>query len=99
MDYKHPFGKAIMYTIVLCAVMHLSLSFFYGAVHGDIDTVNMFHVLGLDLFWPSLGTGTLNAALGVVMIVGAWAAVGALLYWRERRIARERKPAKKPKGE
>jgi len=79
MGYNNPYGKAVLYAIVLFAVAHLALSLFYGIVHSDPEIANMFHVLGIDLFWPQLGTGSLNAILGVVMIVGVWVLVGYLL--------------------
>ncbi|USN96199.1 MAG: hypothetical protein H6797_03925 [Candidatus Nomurabacteria bacterium] len=79
MGYNHPFGKAVLYAIVLFAVAHLALSLFYGIVHSDPEIANMFHVLGIDLFWPQLGLGRLNAVLGVVMIVAVWLFVGLML--------------------
>lgn len=94
MGHEHPFGKAVWYAIVLFAVTHLALSLFYGIAHGDPDFANMFHVLGIDLFWPALGTGGLNALLGVIMIVATWAIVGALL-WQVHKNDGKEKPTKK----
>lgn len=84
MGYNHPFAKAVFYSIVLCAVMHVSISFFVGITTGSLLHINMFHVLGIDLIWPKLGYGSLNAALGVVMIVSIWAVIAALLVWRDK---------------
>lgn len=95
MGYNHPFGKAVLYAIVLFAVAHLALSLFYGIIHSDTEITNMFHVLGIDLFWPQLGTGKLNAILGVVMIVGVWALVGFLLAAANNNASK--KPAKEDK--
>lgn len=81
MGHDHPFGKAVVYSIVLFAVTHLALSLFYGITHGDPDFANMFHILSFDLLWPELGKGALNATLGAVMIVALWALVAAIL-WR-----------------
>lgn len=75
--------KAIMYLIVACAVTHLSLSLFYGLVNGQVESANMFHILGVDLFWPEIGEGTFNAVLGVVLIASIWIIVSALLRWRD----------------
>ena len=97
MGITNPFGKAVLYAIVLSAVAHLVVSLFYGVLHGDMDVVNMFHVLGFDLFWPNLGSGLFNATLGVLMIVVIWLAVGGTLYWRDRRADAARKAAKKHK--
>ncbi len=96
MNNNHPFAKAVFYSIVLFAVGHLALSFFYGIFHGDTQIVNMFHVLSLDLIWPSLGSGLLNAVLAVVMIVAFWVVVGSLLLWRDKRAdaLRKEKPKK-----
>ena len=102
MGHEHPFGKAVWYAIVLFAVTHLALSLFYGLLHGDHDIANMFHVLSFDLIWPALGKGPLNAVFGVVMIVGAWAIMGALLwkiYQGKDAETEIIKPAKKSKSE
>lgn len=97
MGHDHPFGKAVWYAIVIFAVTHLALSLFYGIAHDDPDFANMFHVLSFDLIWPSLGTGALNAALGVIMIVAVWALMGVLLrYIHQHDTAKKhKKPAQK----
>lgn len=90
--HDHPLGKAVLYSIVLFAITHLALSFFYGILHGDSEIANMFHVLSFDLIWPSLGKGPLNALLGVVMIVAVWAVIAAML------LNIHKKQTGKPKG-
>lgn len=90
MGYGNPFGKAVMYTIVLFAVTHLAVSFFAGMWQGDIAIINMFHVLGLDLIWPTLGVGAFNSVLGVVFIVGVWAVIGIILHWRDIHAEKQR---------
>ena len=91
MGYGNPFGKAVMYTIVLFAVTHLAVSFFVGMWQGDIAIINMFHVLGLDLIWPELGMGALNSVLGVFLIVGTWGIIGWILRWRDITADKKRK--------
>ncbi len=95
MGNYNPFVKAIFYSIVLFAVIHLAFSFFYGMIHGDTEITNMFHILGLDLAWPNLGTGKVNSFLGVVMTVGVWAIIGYTLHWRDKRADKLRKASKK----
>lgn len=85
MGSYHPFLKAIPYTIILCAIIHLLLSFFYGLIHGDINSMNMFHVLGFDLFWPELGQGALNLLLGALLVITVGMTVALVLQWRDKR--------------
>jgi hypothetical protein len=94
MGHDHPFGKAVWYAIVLFAVTHLALSLFYGIFNGDPNFANMFHVLGIDLFWPALGKGGLSALAGVVMIVAAWAIIGWLLWYIDKK---SKKPGEREK--
>ncbi len=97
MGYGNPFGKAVLYTIVLFAVTHLAVSFFAGMWNGDTTLANMFHVLGLDLIWPELGKGALNSVFGVILIVGAWITIGCTLHWRDV-TADKKRAASKHKG-
>lgn len=93
---NYPFYvKSIFYLIVAFAITHLSLSLFYGLMHGDTEAVNMFHILGFDLFWPALGTGTFNAVLGAVLVSSAWVILSLVLRWRDVR-ADELRTAAKP---
>ncbi len=94
MGNYNPFVKAIFYSIVLFAVIHLAFSFFYGIIHGDTEITNMFHILGLDLAWPNLGSGKVNGFLGVVMTVSVWAIIGCILQWRDGRADKLRKATK-----
>ena len=106
MGHDHPLGKAVWYAIVLFAVTHLALSLFYAIFNGDPNYANMFHVLSIDLIWPALGRGGLNAVFGVVMIVIAWAIVAGLLVYIDRaektvtdEKAVKKKPRKAPEGD
>ena len=85
MGSYHPFLKAIPYTIILFALTHLMLSFFYSVIHGDADAMNMFHVLGFNLFWPELGTGGLNTLLGALLVIATGVLVALILRWRDIR--------------
>ena len=84
MGHENPYGRAVVYAIVLFAIMHLAISLFAGMLHGDASVTNMFHVLGFDLIWPTLGEGSLNAVFGVFVIVGIWALIGTVLWHNER---------------
>lgn len=97
MGSYHPFLKAIPYTIILCAITHLFLSLFYGLLHSDLNSINMFHVLGFDLFWPKLGKGAFNAFLGALVVAIAGITVALTLQWRDKRADHMREMAKKTK--
>lgn len=72
-DHTHPLARALLYTIILFAVVHLTISFFVGMLRRDATIMNMFHILGLDLLWPELGRGYANAFLAAIMLVIVWA--------------------------
>ena len=72
MGTNHPLGKAVVYSILFCAITHVAISFFIGVMHGDLAIMSMFHILGFDLLWPELATGATNAVLGVLMVILIW---------------------------
>lgn len=73
-------GKALLYTIILSAVTHLSLSLFYSITNNQPEYANMFHILGFDLLWPQLAQGKVNAILGMIFVAAIWAVIVGLLY-------------------
>lgn len=95
MGSYHPFLKAIPYTIIIFAITHLLLSLFYSVLHGDPYTMNMFHVLGFDLFWPELGKGGLNTLFGALVVILSGVVMALVLKWRDDKADREREAAKK----
>lgn len=78
-NHNHPLAKALLYTIILFAVIHLSISFFVGVLQNDSSVMNMFHVLGMDLIWPELGQGSTNALLAGLMLVIVWSIMAYLI--------------------
>lgn len=86
----HPLAKALIYSIVLFAVTHLTISFFAGIMQGDPSLINMFHVLGFDLIWPELGIGSTNAFIAAVMVVAVWVILSIVLLNREKRFSSEK---------
>jgi hypothetical protein len=80
MGHDNPMGKALLYTIILSAVTHLSLSLFYSITNNQPEYANMFHILGFDLLWPQLAEGKVNAILGMIFVAAIWAVIVGLLY-------------------
>lgn len=80
MGHDNPMGKALLYTIILSAVTHLSLSLFYSIVNNQPEYANMFHILGFDLLWPELSQGKVNAILGMIFVIAIWTVIVSLLY-------------------
>lgn len=78
-NHNHPLARALLYTIILFAVVHLSISFFVGLLQNDSTVMNMFHVLGMDLIWPELGKGATNALLAALMLVIVWSIMAYLI--------------------
>lgn len=63
-----------MYAMLLSATLHLLACLYKAIVHGNPDYANMFNILGISLFFSSLGHGTFNCLLGVLMVIalGTW---------------------------
>lgn len=78
-NHNHPLAKALLYTIILFAVVHLTISFFVGMLDNDPTIMNMFHILGMDLIWPDLGKGSTNALLAALMLVIVWSIMAYLI--------------------
>jgi len=66
--------KGLMYAMILSATLHLLVCLYKSIRLGNPDYINMFNVLGISLFFPSLGHGNLNCLLGIVFVilVGVW---------------------------
>lgn len=90
MNHNHPLAKALVYSIVLFAFTHLTISFFVGIMRGDSSLINMFHVLGFDLIWPELGTGSTNAVIAGIMVFTVWALLSIFLIKHEKRFSSEK---------
>lgn len=66
--------KALMYTMLLAATLHLVVCLYKAILYGDPDYINMFNIIGISLVFPALGTGALNCLLGIISVIaiGVW---------------------------
>ncbi|MDB5176541.1 MAG: hypothetical protein JWN75_209 [Candidatus Saccharibacteria bacterium] len=83
-------AKALLYTILLSAIIHLTITLFTALATGMPDKANMFAVLGFNLIWPNLGTGGTSALLGGITVVLIWVVIFSVLQ-----LHKHKKPSKK----
>lgn len=82
LDTLHPIFKAVIFTIIPFASLHLIISNVYAFVNGAWDELNYFHILAIDLIWPELGHGMANFWLSQVMCWSVY--IWWVLYlWRK----------------
>jgi predicted membrane protein len=77
-------AKALLYTILLSAICHLVITLFSALFTGMPDKANMFVVLGVNLIWPNLGIGSLNAVLGGLAVALIWVVVFSSMQYNKR---------------
>ena len=84
-------AKALLYTILLSAVSHLTITIFVALLTNSPDKANMFSVLGVNLIWPHLGEGSTNALLGGLTVVAIWVVIFSIMQYHARRKRAEKK--------
>ena len=67
------FIKLVAAVMVTSAIIHVSISVTISIVHQDLDTANMFNIIGLSALFPSLGSGVGAFWLSIAycLLVGA----------------------------
>lgn len=90
-------AKALLYTILLAAICHLTITFFSALFTGMPDKANMFVVLGVNLIWPNLGEGALSAVGGGVTVALIWVVIVSSMKYNQ--INAKAKKAEKAKHE
>lgn len=68
---------ALIFAMIVSALVHLFICFFLALTTGNPDHANMFNILGISYLFPGLGTGTLNALLGILLVI----AIGTVAYY------------------
>lgn len=84
-------AKALLYTILLSAVCHLVITFFTALLTGAPDKANMFVVLGVNLIWPSLGTGAGSAVLGGLTVALIWVVIASVMKYNQAKRPKKKK--------
>lgn len=80
--------KGLMYAMLLSATAHLLGTLYVAIRTGNPDVVNMFNVIGLSLFFPELGHGSLNCLLGILFVI----AIGVWFYFMQQYHDSKHKP-------
>jgi uncharacterized iron-regulated membrane protein len=75
--------RAFNYLILLSALVHVGSVLLYFIATGKHDVLNIFRIIGLDMFFPQLGSGltALCGSIGIILLVY----LGILLYIRRPR--------------
>lgn len=61
--------KATIYIIVPLGLMHIIISHIYAVITGSYEEINYFHILAIDLIFPSLKNGLRNTLLSQLIYV------------------------------
>lgn len=75
-------ARALAYTMLLSAAIHLATSLLLGIFH-DYNEANIFRILGMERFLPDIGTGVINFVLS--WLVGAVMFCSFLYYILDER--------------
>jgi hypothetical protein len=67
--FSNRYADAAAKTMLCSGVIHLSL-LAVATLRGDLDALNAFNIVQLDLFFPSLGHGAFNFVLSYVVVLG-----------------------------
>jgi hypothetical protein len=78
-------ARALLYTILLSATIHLVITLFTALFTGAPDKANMFVVLGFNLIWPELGEGSTSALLGGITVALIWVVVFTVMRLHKRK--------------
>ncbi|MDO8573355.1 MAG: hypothetical protein Q7R77_01255 [Candidatus Daviesbacteria bacterium] len=63
------FVRTLKLTIVTFASVHLLLLFAYYLISGQIENLNLFNILDLNLFFPKIGTGLGSFILSFLLVI------------------------------
>jgi ABC-type amino acid transport system permease subunit len=87
---KRNVSKALTYTMLLSACMHLLTALFIAMKTNNPDVANMFNILGISLIFPQLGHGALNCLLGIVTVIVAGVGVYALMQHHDKKQGKQK---------
>ena len=67
--FSNRYVDAAAKTMLCSGVIHLWL-LAVATLRGDLDALNAFNIVQLDMFFPSLGHGAFNFVLSYVVVLG-----------------------------
>ena len=82
--------KGLMYAMLLAATTHLLAALYIAIRTNNPDHANMFNVLGISLFFPSLGHGAFNCLLGMLMVIAIGVWFYAMQQWHDAKLESHR---------
>jgi hypothetical protein len=69
--FANRYADALAKTVLCSGVVHLALLAAI-AVHGNLEALNAFNIVQLDLWFPSLHYGVFNFVLSYVVVMGIY---------------------------
>ena len=69
--FSNRYVDAAAKTMLCSGVFHLSL-LGIATLQGNLDALNAFNIVQLDLFFPSLGRGAFNFVLSYLAVLGTY---------------------------
>jgi len=67
--FKNKYIEALAKTMLFCASVHMAILFYKTLQTGDINILNLFNILDLELFFPGIETGQTNFFLSGILFV------------------------------
>jgi hypothetical protein len=69
---KNRFVSALLILMLLSAAIHLVLLAIYAITNRNLESVNLFGIIGIDLNFPKVTNGAISQWLSLAVIVAAY---------------------------
>jgi len=66
--FKNRYIDATAKTMLFCASVHMIILFYKTFQTGDINIINLFNILDLELFFPGIDKGEINFLLSGILL-------------------------------
>jgi hypothetical protein len=86
---KNRFVAAVVILVLLSAAVHLVLQAAYAISHFDFSSISIFRIIGVDLYFPHLTSGTISHIISILITVCAYLIIFFFLtLYKARSIAK-----------
>ncbi len=72
---KHPWLFTLFLLFLIFAIVHALTLLAYSVLHGSTEKLNLFSIIGLDLFFPSVASMSNSFAVSLIAFVLLYTAV------------------------
>ena len=82
--FKNRYIDAIAKTMLLSASVHMLILFYKTILTGNIDILNLFKILNLELFFPGIDKGQTNFSWSIVFFVVLYSSIFLLFTHKKK---------------